>query len=217
MASTRRCGGNRRPIPDRPTAAAGCMAYPGEFPATLEEAYRSRTRRSRRWARPVIGWKVGRVVPPHGDRFGTDRLAGPIFSVAARWHGGELGGDAGIRRRFRRRRSRISVADRRSPAAGKRDFTLDEAAALIDAVHVGIEIASSPLARHQRARSGRGRLRFRQQQRPAGRRAGVRDWRDERIRGLGGRDLIDGVEVGQRASPPPSPTARSARPVSCSS
>ncbi|HEY6814104.1 MAG TPA: 2-keto-4-pentenoate hydratase, partial [Croceibacterium sp.] len=33
-----------------------------------------------------------------------------------------------------------------APPAGKTEFTLDEAAALIDAVHLGIEIASSPLA-----------------------------------------------------------------------
>jgi 2-keto-4-pentenoate hydratase len=33
----------------------------------------------------------------------------------------------------------------RTPPAGKRSFTLEEAADLIDAVHVGIEIASSPL------------------------------------------------------------------------
>ena len=37
----------------------------------------------RRWGRPVIGWKVGRVLPPLSERFGTDRLAGPIFTEIA--------------------------------------------------------------------------------------------------------------------------------------
>ena len=63
-------------------AAAGLDAYPGDFPATLDEAYAIQDEAIARWGRPVIGWKVGRVPPPLIERFGTDRLAGPIFHKA---------------------------------------------------------------------------------------------------------------------------------------
>ena len=61
-------------------AAAGLDAYPGDFPATLNEAYAIQDAAIASWGRPVIGWKVGRVHPPLAERFGTDRLAGPIFA-----------------------------------------------------------------------------------------------------------------------------------------
>ena len=65
-------------------AAAGLDDYPGDFPATLDEAYAIQDEAIARWGRPVIGWKVGRVPPPLIERFGTDRLAGPIFAEARR-------------------------------------------------------------------------------------------------------------------------------------
>ena len=47
-------------------AAAGLDAYPGDFPATLDEAYAIQDAAIASWGRPVIGWKVGRVHPPSG-------------------------------------------------------------------------------------------------------------------------------------------------------
>ena len=61
--------------------AEGLDTYPGMFPASLEEAYRVQDTAISRWPKPVRGWKVGRVGAPHDERFGTDRLAGPIFRV----------------------------------------------------------------------------------------------------------------------------------------
>ncbi len=128
---------------DARRAAAGLDAYPGALPASLDEAYAIQDEAIRRWGRPVIGWKVGRVAPPLVDRFGTDRLAGPIFARAAAtddpvampiFAQGFAAGEAEFL-------LRIGAA----PEPGKAGFTLDEAAGLIGAVHVGIEIASSPL------------------------------------------------------------------------
>jgi 2-keto-4-pentenoate hydratase len=122
-------------------AAAGLDAYPGDFPASLDEAYAIQDAAIAAWGRPVIGWKVGRVAEPLIDLFGTDRLAGPIFEEAADgaampvFAEGFAAGEAEFL-------LRIGTA----PPAGKAEFTLAEAADLIGAVHVGIEIASSPLA-----------------------------------------------------------------------
>lgn len=127
-------------------AATGLDDYPGAFPATLEQAYAIQDEAIAAWSRPVIGWKVGRVPPPLIDRFGADRLAGPIFLQVEAAAGSEVEmpvfaeGFAAGEAEFL---LRIGVA----PPAGKSDYSLDETRALIDSVRVGIEIASSPLGR----------------------------------------------------------------------
>lgn len=126
--------------------AAGSLGdYPGPFPATLDQAYAIQDEAIARWDRPILGWKVGRINAPLSDTLGSNRLAGPIFSsVRAGGNGGLpampvfAGGFAAGEAEFM---LRIGAA----PPAGKTEFTLEEAAGLIDAVHVGIEIASSPL------------------------------------------------------------------------
>ncbi len=126
-------------------AASGLADYPGDFPETLEEAYAIQDVAIAAWGKPVIGWKVGRVLPPLTQKFGTDRLAGPIFAIApasATGRGPEMPVFA---EGFAAGESEFLLRIGSTPPAGKTSFTLEEAAELIDAVHVGIEIASSPL------------------------------------------------------------------------
>ena len=126
-------------------AAAGLEAYPGEFPSTLEEAYAIQDAAIASWGRPVIGWKVGRVHPPLSDRFGTDRLGGPIFAETFAPADGVPVEMPVFAEGFAAGESEFLLRIGTAPPAGKTDFTLEEAAGLIDAVHVGIEVASSPL------------------------------------------------------------------------
>jgi 2-keto-4-pentenoate hydratase len=121
-------------------AAAGLDAYPGDFPASLDEAYAIQDAAIAAWGRPVIGWKVGRVAEPLIDLFGTDRITGPIFEEAR--DGAELPVFA---EGFAAGEAEFLLRIGTAPPPGKTDFTLDEAADLIGAVHAGIEIASSPL------------------------------------------------------------------------
>ena len=126
-------------------AAQGLEDYPGPLPQTLDGAYAIQDAAIAAWDRPVLGWKVGRVPPPLIERFGTDRLAGPIFITESALDGsgpempvfaeGFVAGEAEYLLRIGR-----------TPPRGQDRFTLEETAALIEAVHVGIEIASSPLA-----------------------------------------------------------------------
>ena len=126
-------------------AASGLPDYPGEFPETLDHTYAIQDRAISGWGKPVIGWKVGRVLPPLSDKFGTDRLTGPIFASEM------AGADTSVpempvfAKGFAAGEAEFLLRIGRTPPAGKRSFTLEEAADLIDAVHVGIEIASSPL------------------------------------------------------------------------
>lgn len=126
-------------------AAAPLADYPGCQPVDLTEAYRIQDHAIAGWGHEVIGWKVGRVLPPLSDTLGTERLAGPIFAATGAATGEAVampvfsGGFAAGEAEFLLRIGAV-------PPAGQTRFSLDEAAALIDAVHVGIEIASSPLA-----------------------------------------------------------------------
>jgi 2-keto-4-pentenoate hydratase len=126
-------------------AAAGLESYPGDFPATLDQAYAIQDAAIASWGRKVIGWKVGRVHPPLSDRFGTDRLGGPIFAATL---ASEAAGPIEMpvfAEGFAAGESEFLLRVGTAPPEGKTAFTLAEAADLIGAVHVGIEIASSPL------------------------------------------------------------------------
>lgn len=117
--------------------------YPGPLPAALADAYAVQDAAIALNQGEIGGWKVGRINPPID---GVDRLAGPIFThqiVEATDDPAAMpvfvGGFAAAEAEFL---LRIGA----TPPAGQTRFTHEEAAALIDAVHVGIEIASSPLA-----------------------------------------------------------------------
>jgi 2-keto-4-pentenoate hydratase len=124
--------------------AEGLSDYPGAMPSTLGQAYAVQDEAIRAWGRPAIGWKVGRILPPLSERFGTDRLAGPIF------HCEEVGSDAAapampvFANGFAAAEAEFLLRIGQVPP-GKRRFSLEETAALIERVHIGIEIASSPL------------------------------------------------------------------------
>jgi 2-keto-4-pentenoate hydratase len=124
--------------------ADGFDDYPGHMPQSLQEAYSIQDRAIAEWHRPVIGWKVGRVPEPFASNFGTDRLAGPIFSQT-RAIDGEWPAMPVFARGFAAGEAEFLLRIGKVPPAGKASFSLAEAADLIDAVHVGIEVASSPL------------------------------------------------------------------------
>jgi 2-keto-4-pentenoate hydratase len=125
-------------------AAGGLADYPGAFPESLDEAYAIQDAAIAAWGKPVVGWKVGRINPPLVERYGADRLAGPIFA-AQEISPGAVQEMPVFSKGFVAGEAEFLLRIGRAPPAGQARFTLEEAADLIDAVHVGIEIASSPL------------------------------------------------------------------------
>lgn len=126
---------------DARRTATALTDYPGTPPASLSDAYAVQDAAISMSASAILGWKVGRINPPLGH---VDRLAGPIFlsAIASSSHQPIAmpvfaGGFAAAEAEFL---LRIGT----TPNPTKRHYTLAEATALIDAVHVGIEIASSP-------------------------------------------------------------------------
>lgn len=127
--------------------AAGLDDYPGDLPETLADAYAVQDAAVAAWGEPVLGWKVGRINPPLSERFDADRLTGPIFAVERAGTGGEGPDMPVFAAGFAAGEAEFLLRVGRTPPPGQTRFTLDEAADLIDSVHVGIEIASSPLGR----------------------------------------------------------------------
>jgi 2-keto-4-pentenoate hydratase len=118
--------------------------YPGAEPTTLAEAYAIQAHAIALRPDAIGGWKVGRIQPPLDTDFGTNRLAGPIFAdtiVAAA--GAELAMPV-FATGFAAAEAEYLLRVAATPNPAKHHYTIAEAAALIDAVHVGIEIASSP-------------------------------------------------------------------------
>jgi 2-keto-4-pentenoate hydratase len=121
--------------------------FPGDIPTTLADAYRVQDIAIARIAGDVGGWKVGRIFSPLAEQYGCDRLAGPIFKKSIRVASPAIpqtgrvfsGGFGAVEAEFL---FRIGTA----PRVGQTRFSLEEAACLVGSVHVGIEIASSPLA-----------------------------------------------------------------------
>jgi 2-keto-4-pentenoate hydratase len=126
-------------------AAGGLPDYPGELPATLDEAYAVQDMAIAAWGREIIGWKVGRINGPLVDQFGADRLSGPIFDAKSVTEAGETPDMPVFARGFAAAEAEFLLRIGRAPPSGKSEYALEEAAELIDAVHVGIEVASSPL------------------------------------------------------------------------
>lgn len=126
---------------DARRTATALTDYPGTPPAGLSDAYAVQDAAISMRAGAIIGWKVGRINPPVDD---VDRLAGPIFDSVLAGSSNHMvampvfaGGFAAAEAEFL---LRIGTA----PDPAKRHYTIAEATALIDTVHVGIEIASSP-------------------------------------------------------------------------
>lgn len=121
-------------------------AYPGAMPASLPEAYAIQDRAIELWPDTVAGWKVGRINPPWDTAYGTDRLAGPIFSSQVTYaHGSPVdcrvfeGGFGAVE-------GEIVIISGQDAPAEKLRWTLEEALSIVHSVHVGAEIASSCFA-----------------------------------------------------------------------
>ncbi len=121
--------------------------FPGVLPADLDTAYRCQDEAIALWPDHIAGWKVGWVPEPFGTRFGEERLVGPIFRRTLKMLNADecvdvdvfAGGFAAIEGEFIVRLGTDAPAD-------KLEWSPDEAASLVASLHVGIEIASSPLA-----------------------------------------------------------------------
>ncbi len=119
--------------------------YPGDIPGDLDTSYRIQDQAIELWPDRVVGWKVGGLTPENTARYGVSRLVGPIFAGDV-WMAGDEpvpfpvfdGGFAAVEAEL------VLVLGEDAPE-GKVSWTSEEAAALVERVHMGIETAGSPL------------------------------------------------------------------------
>lgn len=120
--------------------------FPGQIPEDLVTAYQVQDLAIARWPDHVVGWKVGFIAPEKRDASGDDRLLGPIFSTRLLdATGGNVafpvfvGGFGAVEAEY------VLRLQADAPA-GKLDWSTEEVAAFPATLHMGVEIASSPLA-----------------------------------------------------------------------
>ena len=120
--------------------------FPGVIPETLVRSYEVQDHAIRLWPDTVVGWKVGYIAAEKRDVSGDDRLLGPIFSAALHDAAAGnvefpvyVGGFAAVEAEY------VLKLQADAPE-GKTEWTPEEAEALPATLHLGVEIASSPLA-----------------------------------------------------------------------
>jgi len=127
--------------------ARALPGFPGKPPSDLATGYQVQDAAIGMWPDAVAGWKIGRVPAPLAAKLGADRLAGPIFSKLV-WRdapGAETpfpvyeDGFAAVEAEY------VFVIGADAPA-DKISWTRAEAETLIGAMHVGVELAGSPLS-----------------------------------------------------------------------
>jgi 2-keto-4-pentenoate hydratase len=121
--------------------------FPGKVPTTLAEAYRCQEAAIKRFPDGIVGWKVARIPPAFAQQFPEERLVGPVFEGNLHWARiGEVVEVPLIEHGFAAVEAEIVVRVNEDAPAGKTDWTIDEAAELVRSFHLGVEVASSPLA-----------------------------------------------------------------------
>jgi 2-keto-4-pentenoate hydratase len=128
-------------------AARALADFPGVIPEDLAAAYRVQDEAIALWPDEVAGWKIGRVTPHQTKTLGAERLTGPIFrqNLWVARDGEEIAfpvyenGFAAVEAEY------VLRIGKDAPAK-KTDWTVDAAAKLVAAMHVGVETAGSPLA-----------------------------------------------------------------------
>jgi 2-keto-4-pentenoate hydratase len=128
--------------------AKALPGFPGGAPPRdLDAGYRVQDEAITLWPDEVAGWKIGRVAPQQVAELGAERIAGPIFKKLV-WRANGSGpvtfpvyenGFAAVEAEYVFRIGRDAPAD-------KFEWTAEEAAAFVGALHVGVELAGSPLA-----------------------------------------------------------------------
>jgi 2-keto-4-pentenoate hydratase len=121
--------------------------FPGAIASDLAQAYAVQDAAIAQWPDRLIGWKVGYIAPERRDARGEDRLVGPMWAQRM-WrdtYAREIdvpiivGGFAAVEAEFV---FRLGV----DAAPAQTQWRDDQALALVEALHIGVEVAGSPLA-----------------------------------------------------------------------
>jgi 2-keto-4-pentenoate hydratase len=122
-------------------------SFPGSPPTDLPTAYLVQSAAISRWNDVIRGWKVARIPPAFSTQFPEERLIGPAF--ASNIHHVEDGSTAKcpvFEGGFAAVEAEIVIVVASDAPAGKADWTADSVLDIVGSMHIGVEVASSPLA-----------------------------------------------------------------------
>ena len=135
--------------------AEALAVYPGALPSTLDAGYARQDAAIALWDRAVAGWKVGKIPDAWLARMGEDRLVGPIFASAVQMPSATGRTDEGlpvfegrfdvIPGGFAAVEAEFVFGIGRDAPPGKTAWTDEEALAMVASLHVGAELAGSPM------------------------------------------------------------------------
>jgi 2-keto-4-pentenoate hydratase len=130
--------------------AAPLTQYPGVVPIDATSAYVVQESAIELWPDRIAGWKVARIAPdwPPGSagKFPEPRLNGPVFSRNVHIANDHLPACPVFAGGFAAVETEIVIRVGRDASADKTQYSIGEGLDFIGAVHLGIEVASSPLA-----------------------------------------------------------------------
>lgn len=119
--------------------------FPGPQPQSFNDAYAIQSSALAIDGRAVGGWKVGLVKPPLSDELGIDRLSGPIFAdMIVSAQADKITDMPIFSEGFAAAEAELMFRVARPALGDVRAFEDAQILDLIDRVHVGMEIASSP-------------------------------------------------------------------------
>lgn len=121
--------------------------YPGDVPPDIASAYRVQAAAIERWPDAIAGWKVARIPPAFAAQYPEERLIGPAFAPNVHWVAPDQiaqcpvfeGGFAAVE-------AEIVIVVAHDAPSDRRDWTADNVVDLVRSMHIGVEVASSPLA-----------------------------------------------------------------------
>lgn len=118
--------------------------FPDQFPQSLEDAYAIQDQALSKTPDELIGWKVGGIGGDWRDSLGVTRLVGPVFKKNDHIYQGEALSMPVFEDGFAAIEGEVIAVIGKDAPANKTEYSLSEAIDLIDAMYVGVEIASSP-------------------------------------------------------------------------
>ncbi len=137
-------------------AAQTLAAYPGSVPETLQAAYAVQDEAIGLWLEKsgqdrLAGWKVARIAPNWPPAWGATppepRLNGPAFARNIHFGmDGVVPSCPVFENGFAAVETEVVIRVGKDAPADKVHWSIEEALPYIGAVHMGIEVASSPLA-----------------------------------------------------------------------
>jgi 2-keto-4-pentenoate hydratase len=126
--------------------AGSFSKYPGAVPQDLDSAYRCQDEAIALWDDTVAGWKVGWIPEPLSQKFGANRLVGPIFTRGVRRSTGLESVDVPVfANGFAAIEAEFVFQLSKDAPANVAEWTTETARRFVKTMFIGIEIASSPL------------------------------------------------------------------------